>query len=296
MPEKEDRKRAMLYMHLAILLWGITGVLGRGISLSEGMLVWYRMGITSISMAIFLVLTKPPMAVAKRDLWQMLGIGTLLTTHWLFFYGSIKYANISITLCMMSSSSLFNALLEPLITGRRIRRSEILFGLGAMIGIWIIFYTQQSFGLGIILGLTAALIGSTINIFNKDIIHRYEPAVVSFYELGLGFAILTLFLPVYVFYFHITQLIPTSIDWLQLMVLAILCTHITMVLWLKALKNLSPFTLNLTINLEPVYGIALAFLIFHENKDVTPAFFLGGGIIILVVISHGLYQAQLNRG
>jgi drug/metabolite transporter (DMT)-like permease len=289
------RQKAYLYMHLSILLWGMTGVLGRGIQLSEGLLVWYRMAITVASMFAFILYRGQSLRIGTRDLLRLVGIGTILTIHWLFFYGSIKYSNVSITLTMLASQGLFTAILEPLVRRKKFRWDELLFSITAMIGIWMVFHVEEVYTLGIILGLLASFFGAFFNILNKDVVSRHSPIVVSFYEIAAGLAILTLFLPLYISYFHPAKLIPSHTDWILLLVLAVLCTHVTLILSLAALRHLSAFTLNLSINLEPVYGIALAFLIFHENKQLHSGFFFGAAIIMLSVLLEAYFQSRKTQ-
>ena len=269
-------------------------MLGRGINLSEGMLVWYRLIITSVSLGIYILLIKKSFRVSKKNFWILFGIGALLMVHWLFFYGAIKYSNVSITLSIFSSTSLFTALIEPVMTKKKFNWSELLYSALAMLGIGLIFYSDKnSYTVGIVLALLAAFIGSFFNIFNKDIVHEVSSEVVSFYEIFSGLIVLTIFLPFYINYFHPAKLFPGTTDWVLLFVLAVACTHVTLILSLNALKYLSAFTLNLSINLEPVYGIALAFLIFGENKNLNSGFFIGTGIIMLSVVLHS-YSASRN--
>lgn len=279
-------------MHLSIILWGITGVLGRGIQLQEGLLVWYRMLITIASMSIYIAYTGQSLKLGKVDMLKLAGIGTLLMVHWLFFYGSIKYSNVSITLTMLASQGLFTAILDPLIHGKKFRWDELLFSITAMAGIWLVFQVEQLYTTGIILGLLASFFGAFFNILNKNMVSRHSPVIVSFYEISAGLVVLTLFLPFYIGYFHPAKLFPTQVDWLLLTILAVLCTHVTIILSLAALKHLSAFTLNLTLNLEPIYGIALAFIIFHENKQLHAGFFAGAAIIMLSVLLEAYFQSK----
>lgn len=290
---KSDLTKAYIQMHLSIILWGATGVLGRGIALSEGILVWYRLIITSVSLAVYILLVKKSFRVSKQNFWKLFGIGALLMVHWLFFYGAIKYSNVSITLSLFSSTTLFTALIEPAITKKKFNKAELLYSVLAMCGIGIIFYSDEnSYSIGIVLALLAAFIGSFFNIFNKEIVHEVESEVVSFYEIFSGLLVLTAFLPFYIGYFHPEKLFPNGSDWAMLFVLAIFCTHITLILSLNALKYLSAFTLNLSINLEPVYGIALAFLIFGENKKLNAGFFIGTSIILFSVVLHSYFASK----
>ena len=280
-------------MHISIILWGATGVLGRGIDLSEGMLVWYRLIITSLSLGIYLLLVKKSFRVPRITFFKLFGIGTLLMVHWLFFYGAIKYSNVSVTLSLFSSTTLFTALIEPIVTKKKFNWTELLYSSLAMFGIGIIFYSDQNqYGVGIVLALLAAFVGAFFNIFNKGLVRDTASEVVSFYEIFSGLIILTLFLPLYITAFHPAKLVPDIHDWTLLVVLAIACTHITLILSLTALKHLSAFTLNLSINLEPVYGIALAFLIFGENKKLNSGFFIGTVVIMLSVLLHSWFESR----
>lgn len=289
---KTQKQKAYLYMHISILLWGLTGVLGRGIQLQAGMLVWYRMIITVISMLAVIIYKGQSLRIDRSDLFRLIGIGTVLMVHWLFFYGSIKFSNVSIALTMLASQGLFTALMEPLVRPKKFRWDELIFSITAIIGIWMIFRVEEIYETGIIMGLLSAFIGAFFNILNKDMVHRHSPIVVSFYEIAAGLGVLTLFLPVYIHYLHPPQLVPSELDWVLLLVLGILCTHVTLLLSLAALKHLNVFTLNLSINLEPVYTIALAFLIFHENKQLHTGFFVGAGIIMLSVLVEAWFQSR----
>jgi drug/metabolite transporter (DMT)-like permease len=288
---QSDINKAYIQMHLSVLLWGATGVLGRGIDLSEGLLVWYRMAIVAISLFVYIKWTHGKLSVTKPQLLQLILIGTLLMIHWLFFYGGIKYSNVSITLSLLSSTTLFTALVEPLVTTKKFNKVELIFSIMAMAGIGIIFYSDENnFGTGIILALLAAFVGAFFNILNKKVVTQIPSSVVSFYEIAAGLIVLTLFLPFYIHLFQPAKLLPNATDWALLIILAVFCTHITLVLSLNALKHLSAFTLNLSINLEPVYGILLAFLIFDENKNLNIWFFVGSGIIMLSVLLHTLFE------
>ena len=290
---KSALTKAYIQMHLSIILWGITGVLGRGINLSEGLLVWYRLIITSLSLGVYILLVGKSFKVSLPNFWKLIGIGVLLMVHWVCFYGAIKYSNVSVTLSLFSSTTLFTALIEPAITKRKFNRAELFYSLLAIGGIAIIFYSDtNSYSIGIFLALMASFLGSFFNIFNKSIVHEVESEIVSFYEIVSGLLVLSVLLPFYIGYFNPTRLFPSFNDWALLFILAIVCTHITLVLSLNALKHLSAFTLNLSINLEPVYGIALAFLVFGENKKLNIGFFIGTAIILLSVLLHAYFSSK----
>jgi drug/metabolite transporter (DMT)-like permease len=292
---RTPKQKAYLYMHLSILLWGLTGVFGRGIALDAALLVWYRMLITAVSMFAFILFTNKSLRISGPELLKLIGIGTVLAVHWVFFYSSIKASNISIALSMLASQGLFTALAEPLVSKKKFRWDEMFFSITAMVGIWMIYSVEKSYYLGIIFGLLASFIGAFFNILNKKVVDKHGPVLVSFYEILAGFIVLSLVMPLYIHQFHPVKLLPSTLDWVQLVVLAVLCTHVTLVLSLAALRHLSVFTLNLSINLEPVYTIALAFLIFHENKHLHTGFFVGAGIIMLSVLMETYFQSRKSH-
>lgn len=290
---KSDLTKAHIQMHLSILLWGITGILGKSILLNEGLLVWYRLIIVSVSLAIAIYFSGHSFKISKRNVWRLSKVGVMLMLHWICFYGAIKYANVSITLSLLASTSLFTALLEPMMTKKKFDKSELLYSSLAILGISLIFYSDTNdYTVGIFLAIMAAFLGAFFNILNKNIVQEFKSSVVSFYEITSGLVVLTLLLPVYLYFFPTEKLLPSANDWMLLVVLAVLCTHVTLILSLNALKHLSAFTLNLAINLEPVYGIALAFLFFGENKYLNEGFFIGAAIIMCGVVFHAV---QTNR-
>ncbi|MBL0309276.1 MAG: EamA family transporter [Bacteroidetes bacterium] len=290
---KSDITKAHIQMHLSIILWGATGVIGKAIDLSEGMLVWYRLIITTLSLAGFIWFTGRSFRVSMTAFRRLAFVGVLLMFHWLLFYGAIKYSNVSITLSVFASTTLFTALIEPVITPKRFNRMELLYSLMAMAGIFVMFYTDtHSYTIGIVLALLSAFVGAFFNILNKNIVNEVRSDVVSFYEIAAGLVVLTLILPFYIQYFQPEKLYPDTQDWVLLFILAIVCTHIALTLSLNALKHLSAFTLNLSINLEPMYGIALAFFIFGENQNLNFGFFVGAGLILLSVILHSYFAEK----
>lgn len=206
------------------------------------------------------------------------------------FYGAIKYSNVSITLSLFSSTTLFTALIEPLITKKKFNKTELLYSFMAMAGIVFIFYTDTNFySTGMLLALISAFVGAFFNILNKKVVHEVSNTLVTFYEVFTGLVVLTIILPLYLHIFKPVKLLPDRSDLVLLLILSIACTHITLMLSMSALKYLSAFTLNLAINLEPVYGIALAFFVFHENRNLSGGFFAGTALILLSVGLHSYF-------
>jgi drug/metabolite transporter (DMT)-like permease len=287
-------KKALIQMHLAVLLWGFTGVLGRAISLDAPILVWYRMLLTALIVGVLLTWRRQWAPVERRDMWQLVLIGCLMGLHWVAFYGAIKFANASIALVCLSTASVFTSLLDPFINKSRHDLSELLLGLLALTGVYFIYRFQQLFGIGIIFGIIAAILSSVFTVLNKRITHKYPARTMVFYEMAAGWVFITLLLPLQYFFFPHTNFIPnnTSLlhagwihnDWLWLVILSLCCTVWSQSLSLTALRKLSSFTVTLTVNLEPVYGMALAFLFYKENKELQSGFFIGMGLILLSVL------------
>ncbi len=277
-------KNALIKLHVAVFLWGFTGVLGRLISLNEGLLTWYRMLITVVSLFIIMLWRKELQKLPARQVWQLFGIGGLIALHWCFFYGSIKYSNVSIALTCLSSAGLFTALLEPIMVGKRIVRQEVLLGLVAIAGIYLIFHFDPQYKTGIVLGLLSTLLSCIFSVLNKKQVEQVAPRTMMLYELGGGWLLLTLVMPLYLAIFPPVRLQPTTADVLWLLIMSWLCTILAMDLSLQALKKMSAFTQNLTLNLEPVYGILLAFVVYKENEHLSEGFYLGFFLILLAVI------------
>lgn len=279
-------KKALLQLHTAVFLWGFTGVLGRAIRLDSTMLVWWRLLITAVSLwALYIVLGKARKMEWKGALKISL-IGTILALHWVCFYASIKLANVTIALTCLSTTALLAALIEPLILKKRFDAFEIFLGLFAIAGILIIYNTHIQFSTGIVVGLISSLLTVLVSVLNKGIVDKHNPENITLYQLTGGFLGLTILLPLFQFFFPEKWAAPTPWDWVWLVVLSWLCTILTFFLYIRALKKVSAFTVNLTLTLEPLYGIILAFLLYKENKLFSQWFYVGFALIALAVVLH----------
>ncbi len=288
-------KQALIKLHIAVFLWGFTGVLGRLISLNEGLLVWYRILITVVSLYLLMRVKGELQIVHGKHKWQLFGIGGLIALHWCFFYGSIKYSNVSIALTCLSSAGLFTALLEPVMTRKKFISVEILLGLIGIAGIYLIFHFDPQYKTGIILGLAATILSCVFSIFNKNKVSYTAPKTMMLYELSGGLLFLTLAMPGYLYAFPPTHILPVSMDWIWLLLLSWLCTILAMDLSLQALQKVTAFTQNLTLNLEPVYGIVLAFVVYHENKYLSDGFYVGFALILGAVVLQMMRVVHQRR-
>lgn len=277
-------KKALIQLHVAVFLAGFTAILGKLITLNEGLLVWFRLLITVIILGTILFFKKQLIRIPFKDLLKIFGTGTIVALHWVTFYGSVKYANVSVALVCFSASGFFTAFFEPLITKTKISFVELGLGLIAIAGIYVIFDFHPQYTVGIIFGIVSAIGSAIFPIFNKKLLLTYTPKILTLYELGGGLLALTVLVPFYLMLFPASNYIPSTKDWLLLVVLAWLCTVISFELQLNALKKVSAFTASLTYNLEPVYGIILAFIFFKENENLNGAFYFGVALILLAVV------------
>lgn len=292
-------KKAFFQLHAAILLAGFTGILGRLITLNEGLLVWYRLLITVITLWILFFITRKIVRIPFKEMMKIFGAGFIAAMHWVTFYGSIKYANVSVALVCFSAVGFFTALLEPLLLNRKFAWQEIFLGLMVIAGIYLIFHFDSQYKTGIIIGIISALLGSMFPIFNRSFLQRHTSETVTLYELTGGLISLTLIMPFYLKLFKADHYLPTVSDFFWLLVLAWFCTVLAFQLLMNALKKISAFTVNLSYNLEPLYGILLAFLLYQENQHLGLSFYAGLALILLSVILQSVriyHQKRITDG
>lgn len=277
-------RAAFIKLHIAVLLAGFTAILGKLISLQETALVWWRLVISVLALwVLFAVLRKKLVSDATTTI-QLLLIGAVVGLHWLCFFGSVKYGNVSVALVTFSGAGFFSALFEPFINKGKWRPIELLLGVVCMSGIYIIFHFDAQYKLGILLGVVAAALSALFSIMNKRMVSKKTDGLqMTFWEMSGALVMLSLLMPVYIIY-RGDSWMPVGTDWTWLLVLALLCTVWAFFLQLQALQYISAVTLNLTYNLEPVYGILLAFLFFQENKYLSPGFYVGLGLIAAAVM------------
>ena len=276
-------KKAFLQLHIAVLFAGFTAILGKLINLNEGMLVWYRMLFSAITLALILFFRKEFIRISFLNTVKIFGVGAIVALHWVSFYGSIKYANVSVSVTCLSAIGFFTSFIEPIIMKRKIDFIEVLLGLLAIAGIYLIFNFYPEYKTGIIFGIISALLACLFPIFNKTLLKEFSPKIVTLYEMTGGFIALCFITPFYLHFFPAKYFIPTSTDLFWLLILSWICTVFAFILSLNALKYISAFTVNLTYNFEPVYSIILAFIIFKENKFLGPGFYFGFGLILLAI-------------
>ena len=277
-------KREFMKLHLSILISCFRGLLGRVILAFEILLVWDRFLITCLFFMAILVFTKKFCIVHLKEFFKIAGLGALLAIHWILFYGSIKLSNVSVALVSFSTLGLFTAILEPIINKKSFSYREFFYSMITMAGIALIFSFDLNHRIGIVWGVLSAGAASLFTIFNKRVMVRHTSNTMLFYELLGGLITTSLILPFYLKMAGIQTIIPTFHDLFYLFILSLCCTVWLYKLEIQVLKKMSAFTVNLTYNLEPVYTIILAMLIFNEAKELNFTFYIGMGLIVMSVI------------
>lgn len=292
--------RALWQIHFCVLLWGFTAILGKLISLPALPLVWWRMLIVVAALALLPKVRRGLRAMPARTRWAYAGIGALVALHWLTFYGAIKLSNVSVAATSMAFATPMTALIEPMLTGQRFRPSQLLLGLAALPGVWLVVGgVPAGMHAGIVAGVASAALVALFGTLNKRMVEGGDPLTVTALELSAGTLTLTLLaplMPLLVPAFAGPLLVaPGVADALWLALLALACTLLPFALCLVALRHLSAFTAQLSINLEPVYAIALAALLFGEQQELSARFYAGVAVILGVVFAQGLLAGRRGR-
>lgn len=287
-------KLALFRLHLIVFLWGFTAILGKLIHANAEILVFYRMLFAAICLFVYIrVFKKDSIKVSKKVFFQLAAIGFSMALHWYCFFYSIKISNVSIALSCLSLSTLFASILEPLIFKRKIDVSEVVMGVVIVACILLIFKTEFHYKEGIFYGVLCAIFGTIFSVFNGKMFGKTSSGNIIFYEIFSGWFILLIF---YLFSGQIFSINEISYRDIALIgLLASVFTAFPMLESVNLMKYISPFTLILTVNLEPVYGIILAFFIFGESEHMSPIFYIASGVMILAIIANGLIKAKKQK-
>lgn len=296
MATPNTKQKAYLQLHLAVFLFGFTAILGKLITLEQTALVWNRLWIAVLGLIFIPRVFRGILSIKKSNLLIFSGIGVLVALHWLTFYGSIKVGNsASVTLACLATSSLFTSILEPLITKSKFQWVELLLGLLVIVGIYFLSGVGEAYYLAIVIGIISAFLAALFSTLNKKYITGQNSLSVSTIELAAGFIFISVCYPILQHLFPQPQWFPTGNDWWWLIVLGLLCTSLAFALSLEALKEISAFISNLSINLEPVYGILLAIWILNEDTQLNFDFYLGTAIILVAVLLHPIITKVQKR-
>lgn len=292
-----DKLKSYLHFHVIVLIWGFTAVLGALISLGAVPLVWYRMLMASVFILLWIKWKKKSLKLAPKRIRVMIIAGLVIAVHWLTFFGAIKVSNVSITLALLSTGAFFTSIMEPIFYKRKVIWYEILFGLIVILGLYIIFKVETEYVFGIILALCSAFLSAVFALINGKLARHEDASVISFYELLTGALGISVYLLILTFtgseegfsnaFFDIS-----ASDLGYLLILASVCTAYAFIASVSVMRYLSPYTVMLTINLEPVYGILLAFWIFGSEEKMDAGFYYGAAIILSTVILNGILKTK----
>ncbi len=281
----------LLLLHFTVMIWGFTGTLGALISIPAVALVWYRVLIASVSLFLYFAITKTNIKVSKSAFFKLVLNGGLVGCHWILFFASIKLSTVAVTLVCLSSITLFTAIFEPIVNKKRISRLEILAGAFIILGIAVIFKFETQYTKGIIAGILSAVVASLFAIFNSKLVKHHQAPTIAFYELSGAFFWISIYL-LLTHGFNKTA-VPNTADIGYLLILGTICTSVAYVAGVYVMRELSAFRVALITNLEPVYGILIAFFIFGDLNKMTPGFWVGAVIILSTILLYPITQKKI---
>jgi drug/metabolite transporter (DMT)-like permease len=288
-------RRALIELHVCVLLWGFTAILGKLITLPAQQLVWWRMLLVTLALACFPRVWRALKIIPPRQMLVFAGIGGVVAVHWLTFYGSVKLANASVAATCMALAPVVTALIEPVITGARFERHNLLLGILVVPGVALVVGgIPGSMHLGFWVGVISAVLAAVFNALNKRHLGHHDAMAVTWIELGAGFLLIAA-IGTFMGPPGEGVALPSVQDGAWLLVLAIFCTLIPFAVSLATLRHLSAFTAQLAVNLEPVYAIVIAVLFLGEARDLDGLFFLGVAVVLAAVFGHGWLQTRLTR-
>ena len=292
---QKNNLKHYLHLHFLVFIAGFTAILGEAISLGSIALVWHRMLIAFVLTFLFLIFRKYDLKINLRDFFNFSLAGIIIALHWITFFEAIEQSNISITLAMFSTGAFFASLLEPIFFKRKIKPVEIILGCVVVFGVFIILKANINSFVGVLLGIVSALLASLFSVFNGKLVQKNNPFLISFYEFLSGVVFILLYL---IFSDNLSDLTISSFfsyDYLYVFILGSICTAYAFIASIYILKFLSPYTLVLTYNLEPVYGILLAIFIFPDTEKMEFSFYIGTLIIISTIIINSILKIKNNK-
>lgn len=289
-----DNLKSYLNPHLIVFIWGFTAILGALITIDADFLVWYRMLFAALFLGTFLLIKKIPFEISFSAALKLIFVGLLIALHWITFFESIKVATVSITLSVFSLGAFIASILEPIFYGRKVLWYEVFFGLVIIAGLALILQVEINYLHGMLLALVSIVLGVVFTLFNGKLIAHHEPSVIAFYEFLAGF----LFISIYFLFkgsFTVESFVLTPKNWLLILLLASICTAYAFTASVKVMRRLSPYTVMLTTNLEPVYGIVLAYFIIGGKEKMSTEFYIGALIIVITVILNGIIKHYMEK-
>jgi len=285
-------------LHFLVFLWGFTAILGKLISVPAMEMVMLRCALAAIGMYTLISFSKESLRVSKPDLIKLLLIGFVVSLHWLAFFGSARLANVSVSLVGFATNSLWAAILEPWFKKTRIKKFELALGLIVLAGLYIIFSFDFQYKVGLLIAIFAGFTSALFSIFNSALVKRVSSRAITFYEMGGAFIGTAIFLSIYKIGWSPLEdvlVLPTLSDWLYLLILAGVCSVYAYTVAVELMKKISVFVFQLCLNLEPLYGIAMAVIIFREKEKMSANFYIGTAVILCAVLSYPLLKKQFDK-
>ncbi len=280
-----EKSRDLIHMHFIVVILGFTAILGKLINESAETIVFWRLLFASAGLATFIKIRKKNFALGTPNIVRFLSIGIVVAIHWICFFGAIKLSSVSVTLIVLSSTTLFTSILEPLFFSRKFEWIQLALAFLVIAGIALIFRFEFNYALGIWVGIISAILAALFTVLNKKYAKGFDPNVVSFYELFGGWITVMIYNLLFNRELPFSHL-PSSPDLLWLAILGLLCTSYAYTASVKVMRSLSAYMVSLSVNMEPIYGILLGVLIFGESEQMTGGFYLGA---ILILASVFLY-------
>ena len=288
------RYKNYFLLHLIVFIWGFSPILGKLITASAPVILIYRIIIALVVIYAYMKFRKKPLVIDRKTLIKFLLTGAVIAVHWICFYQAIKVSNVSVTLACFSTGTLFVSFIEPILFKRKILWYEIVLGLIVIIGIYFVFNLDTSYRWGVVLGVSAAFLSALFSTINGILVRENDSNTLSFYELLGGFiAMLVYFLVKGELSFSL--LVVSGIDFFYIFLLGLLCTAFTFIVSVEIMKEISPYTLVITVNLEAVYGIILAYFIFADTERMTPGFYVGTILLLAVIIGNVILKSRWKK-
>ena len=289
-----SKNKSLILLHIIIVIWGFTGILGKMINLQSEAIVWNRMTIAFISLIAITIFAKKSLKVNTKNFTKYCLIGFFIAIHWICFFEAIKLSTVSLALVCLSSVSLFTAILDPLIQNKRILTYEILLSLFVILGITIVFNNETHYSNAIILSIVSAFFAALFTVLNHQLIQNNHKAInITTWEMFGGAGIMTLYL---IFNNQLNlSILPTGKDIIYIIILALVCTSFAFYASIEVMKKIKPFTVNLSVNLEPIYTIILAVIIFGDEEKMSLGFYLGAVIILISILINTIIKQKKNK-
>jgi drug/metabolite transporter (DMT)-like permease len=286
-----------LKLHFIVFLWGFSAILGKLVTIPAVEMVVFRSILAALGMGLVIIATRGTFKVSTNQLVKLLLIGSIVAVHWIAFFGSARVANVSVSLVGFATNSLWAAVLEPWFSKSRMKKYELVLGCVVLLGLYIIFSFDFQYRLGLALGILAGFTSALFSVFNSKMVRDVPARTITFYEMIGVFITIGIFLPFYQLNWaegNVLQLTPSLMDWVYIALLAGVCSVYAYTVAVELMKRVSVFMIQLTLNLEPIYGIIMALIIFRQSEEMTLNFYAGTLIILSAVIAYPLLRKRFD--